>query len=65
MHYTSHMLGSSDSNVIYLLVLGLGNQQLTRRLVRLLLADPLGKEEEWERQLDSAENDDGRAILLR
>jgi hypothetical protein len=50
-------------------VLGLNGQMGARRLVRLLLADPLGKEEGWERELVGAggENVSGSAwaVLLK
>jgi hypothetical protein len=50
-------------------VLGVNGQMGARRLVRLLLADPLGKEEGWERELVGAggENVSGsaRAVLLK
>lgn len=37
----------------------------TRRLVRILLADPLTPEPEWEKQLLGLDDGDGRALLLR
>lgn len=43
-------------------VLGLNSQIGAQRLARLLLADPLGQEEEWEKELDSAGEE---AVLLR
>jgi hypothetical protein len=50
-------------------VLGVNGQMGARRLVRLLLADPLGKEEGWERELVGPSNADGsgsaRAVLLK
>ncbi|KAH9859460.1 hypothetical protein IAQ61_011241 [Plenodomus lingam] len=46
-------------------VLGLQNQVSAQRLARLLLADPLGVEEEWEKDLESAGNGSERAVLLK
>ncbi|KAL8635383.1 MAG: hypothetical protein Q9228_007120, partial [Teloschistes exilis] len=37
----------------------------SRRLVRVLLADPLTPEPEWEKQLSGLDDSDGRALLLR
>lgn len=37
----------------------------TRRLVKVLLADPLAPEPQWEQHLSSLEDNDGRALLLR
>ncbi|KAL8755716.1 MAG: hypothetical protein Q9184_004714 [Pyrenodesmia sp. 2 TL-2023] len=37
----------------------------TRRLVKVLLADPLAPESEWEQQLSGLDDGDGRALLLR
>jgi hypothetical protein len=40
-----------------------GDVDRVRRLVRLLLADPLGKEEAWEKEL--VEGGNGESVLLR
>lgn len=40
------------SNVFLRLVLGLGDTATAARLVRLLLADPLGPRAEWEDYLE-------------
>ena len=45
--------------------LGGPDARQTRRLVRVLLADPLTPEAEWEQRLSNLDNDDGRAVLLR
>lgn len=46
-------------------VLGLGGQAGARRLVRILLADPLAPKQPWEKQLDTIGEDDGRGLLIR
>lgn len=46
-------------------VLGLNNQVSAQRLARLLLADPLGNEERWEKELEKAGDGDERAVLLK
>lgn len=40
-----------------------GDVERVKRLVRLLLADPLGKEEDWEKELVDAET--GESVLIR
>ncbi len=47
------------------IVLGLNGQNGARRLTRALLADPLAKEQPWERQLLGSDEGDERAIILR
>lgn len=47
------------------LVLGLNSQVSAQRLARLLLADPLGNEEEWEQELEKAGDGNDRAVLLK
>jgi hypothetical protein len=48
------------------LVLGLSNsQESARKLVKVLLADPLSEEGPWEKQLEDPESDDGRGLLIR
>lgn len=44
------------------LVLGLNSQVSAQRLARLLLADPLGNEEGWEKELEKAGE---RTVLLK
>ncbi|KAI9822515.1 MAG: hypothetical protein M1827_000234 [Pycnora praestabilis] len=51
--------------VIRVAVLGLNAQEGARRLVEVLIADPLVPEGTWEKQLESLGNDDGRALLIR
>ncbi|KAI9765307.1 MAG: hypothetical protein M1840_007506 [Geoglossum simile] len=47
-------------------VLGLSdNQESARRLVKVLLADPLSEEGSWEKHLEGLEPDDGRGLLIR
>jgi hypothetical protein len=45
-------------------VLGLNSQVSAQRLARLLLADPLGAEEQWEKALETSD-ESGRAVLLK
>lgn len=46
-------------------VLGLNSQVSAQRLARLLLADPLGSEEGWEKELEKAEDGNEGAVLLK
>lgn len=46
-------------------VLGLNDATAARRLVRLLLADPLSSREPWEDVLDSEDADMSRGLLIR
>ncbi|KAJ4993419.1 calcineurin-like phosphoesterase [Stagonosporopsis vannaccii] len=46
-------------------VLGLNSQVSAQRLARLLLADPLGNEEGWEKELETAGDGNERAVLLK
>ena len=46
-------------------VLGLNSQVSASRLARLLLADPLGNEEGWEKELEKADEANERAVLLK
>jgi len=47
-------------------VLGLNSsQESARKLVKVLLADPLSEEGSWERQLEGLESNDGRGLLIR
>jgi hypothetical protein len=43
----------------------LNSQASAQRLARLLLADPLGAEERWEKELVKAGNGNERAVLLK
>ena len=58
-------MGSVEFMLTHITVLGLNGQSEVRRLARVLLADPLAKEQPWERQLLEYGETDGRAILLR
>jgi len=55
----------STSPVTRIAVLGLNNQKAARSLARLLIADALSEEGEWERKLEEFGADDTRAIILR
>ena len=46
-------------------MLGLNSQVSAQRLARLLLADPLGAEEQWEKELGKVGGGSGRAVLLK
>jgi hypothetical protein len=46
-------------------VLGLNSQVSAQRLARLLLADPLGAEETWEKELEKGGGGNGKAVLLK
>lgn len=46
-------------------VLGLNDATAARRLVRLLLADPLNSRESWEDALDAYGEDTERGLLIR
>jgi hypothetical protein len=50
---------------IWTLVLGLNDAVSARKLVRLLLADPLSPREAWEDILDSYDADSSRGLLIR
>lgn len=45
-------------------VLGLNSQLSAQQLARLLLADPLGAEEQWEKELVKGDGNE-RAVLLK
>lgn len=55
------------SGCLYILrtVLGLNDAPAARKLVRLLLADPLNPREDWEDILDSYDADTSRGLLIR
>ncbi|EFQ84869.1 hypothetical protein PTT_20363 [Pyrenophora teres f. teres 0-1] len=46
-------------------VLGMNSQSSAQQLARLLLADPLGAEEQWEKELVKAGNGNEGAVLLK
>lgn len=46
-------------------MLGLDSADSARKLVRLLLADPLGPREGWEDVLDGYDADPARGVLIR
>lgn len=48
-----------------MIALGGADGRDTRRLVKVLLADPLAAEAEWEKQLSGLDSSDGRALLIR
>lgn len=50
---------------VFVPVLGLNDAAATRKLVRLLLADPLKPREEWEDILDSFDAESSRGLLIR
>ena len=53
-----------SNGIVRIAVLAMdGDVQRVKRLVRLLLADPLGKQEAWEAEL--AEGDNGESVLIR
>ena len=47
------------------LVLGLSGQKGACRLAKVLLADPLASEPEWEKQFIGLNDGDERALLIR
>ncbi|KAF7130945.1 hypothetical protein CNMCM5793_003880 [Aspergillus hiratsukae] len=55
----------SEVPLIRVAVLGLNDATAARRLVRLLLADPLSSREPWEDVLDSDDADMSRGLLIR
>ncbi|KAL8949511.1 MAG: hypothetical protein Q9222_004388 [Ikaeria aurantiellina] len=55
----------SEDGVTRIAVHGGEDGQKTRRLVKVLLADPLAPEPEWEKYLTNLDDSDGRAIILR
>lgn len=55
----------SEVPLIRVAVLGLNDATAARRLVRLLLADPLSSREPWEDVLDSEDADMSRGLLIR
>ncbi|PWY90817.1 hypothetical protein BO70DRAFT_307105 [Aspergillus heteromorphus CBS 117.55] len=55
----------SETPLIRVAVLGLNDATAARRLVRLLLADPLNAREGWEDALDAYGEDTERGLLIR
>ena len=56
---------TSGGLLLIIEVLSSDDQTGARRLVRVLLADPLAPEAEWEKKLLDVDDTDGRALLLR
>ncbi|KAK7545169.1 uncharacterized protein J3D65DRAFT_51391 [Phyllosticta citribraziliensis] len=54
-----------DDPVVRIAVLSLGDQRAAKRLVRLLLADPLADKGSWEDELEQSGSGNGQAVLLR
>ena len=46
-------------------MLGLNDTTAARRLVRLLLSDPLAPKEEWENVLNGSDADISQGLLIR
>ncbi|PYI06135.1 hypothetical protein BO78DRAFT_397542 [Aspergillus sclerotiicarbonarius CBS 121057] len=55
----------TETPLVRVAVLGLNDATAARRLVRLLLADPLNKRESWEDALDAYGEDTERGLLIR
>ncbi|MCJ1310404.1 hypothetical protein MMC25_004068 [Agyrium rufum] len=55
----------SEVPVVRIAVLGLNGLSDAIRLIRILLSDPLGEEQEWERKLGEKIARDGRGLLVR
>lgn len=55
----------SDMLVDVSIVLGLNDATAARKLVRLLLADPLNTRESWEDALDAYDSDTTQGLLIR
>lgn len=53
-----------DTN-LSIVVLGLNDAAAARKLVRLLLADPLNPRGEWEDILDNYDADTSQGLLIR
>lgn len=65
LHLALRGLESANPTIrIGILGLGRGGENAARRLVRLLLADPLEEEAAWERILLNQRVTDGKALLL-
>lgn len=59
------LIGLGTDINLRVLVLGLDNADAARKLVRLLLADPLGPREGWEDVLEGYDSDPSRGLLIR
>ncbi|EYE98463.1 uncharacterized protein EURHEDRAFT_448739 [Aspergillus ruber CBS 135680] len=55
----------SEEPLVRVAVLGLNDTNAARRLVRLLLSDPLSSREDWEDMLEGYEADTSRGLLIR
>ncbi|KAE8420205.1 hypothetical protein BDV36DRAFT_250287 [Aspergillus pseudocaelatus] len=55
----------SEAPIIRVAVLGLNDATAARKLVRLLLADPLNARESWEDALDAYDSDPTQGLLIR
>ncbi|GAB1195718.1 hypothetical protein BDV32DRAFT_117063 [Aspergillus pseudonomiae] len=55
----------SETPIIRIAVLGLNDATAARKLVRLLLADPLNTRESWEDALDTYDSDPSQGLLIR
>ncbi|QGA16739.1 hypothetical protein EYB26_004407 [Talaromyces marneffei] len=55
----------SEEHVVRVAVLGVNDARSTRRLVRLLLADPLSEEQSWEELIDSYGIEGSNGLLIR
>ncbi|KAE8374220.1 hypothetical protein BDV26DRAFT_300355 [Aspergillus bertholletiae] len=55
----------SEAPIIRVAVLGLNDATAARKLVRLLLADPLNTRESWEDVLDAYDSDPTQGLLIR
>ncbi|EED18083.1 conserved hypothetical protein [Talaromyces stipitatus ATCC 10500] len=55
----------SEEPVVRVAVLGVNNARTTRRLVRLLLADPLTERQSWEDLIDSYGIEGSNGLLIR
>ncbi|KAJ5182524.1 hypothetical protein N7492_000140 [Penicillium capsulatum] len=55
----------SETPLVRVAVLGLDTADSARRLVRLLLADPLSPRENWEDLLEGLDPDSSRGLLIR
>ncbi|PIG88156.1 hypothetical protein AARAC_011369 [Aspergillus arachidicola] len=55
----------SEAPIIRVAVLGLNDATAARKLVRLLLADPLNTRESWEDALDAYDSDPTQGLLIR
>ncbi|KAE8348554.1 hypothetical protein BDV28DRAFT_152716 [Aspergillus coremiiformis] len=55
----------SEAPIIRVAVLGLNDATAARKLVRLLLADPLNTRESWEDTLDAYDSDPSQGVLIR